>query len=161
MQTHAKQERIIEAVRQGLEGDAAVEFVCRGGFAMNTSAIARHLRHMGGRGRIQHYLKRGLSNAEILQACHPEAVPPEKPPAPPQQAELFHIPPPVPDADPEATGDAPLYETAKLTLRLPSDLYEAIRLAARAENKTQSQLVTDILTSVLSRMPEPSDHISS
>jgi len=155
MQTHAKQERIIEAVRLGLEGDAAVEFVCRSGHAMNTAAIVRHLRHMGGRGRIQQSVRQGLSNVEILQACYPEADLADIPQTAPKQEELF-TPSPAP-ADTEAipAEDMPLYETAKLTLRLPSDLYEAVRLAARAENKTQSQLITDILTSALSRMPEP------
>ena len=41
--SHAKQERIIEAVRQDLEGDAAVEFVRQNGFAMSSAGVARHL----------------------------------------------------------------------------------------------------------------------
>jgi hypothetical protein len=155
MQATAKQERIIEAVRQGLQGDAAVEFVCRNGYAMNTAAIARHLRSMGGRGRIQELVGQGFSNLEILKTCFPNLDIDSIPFAPPRQEELFADSAPVAEDADSDTEDAPLYETAKLTLRVPSDLYEAIRFAARAENKTQGQLIVDILASALSRMPEP------
>ena len=153
MQTRAKQERIIEAVRQGLEGDASVEFVCRSGYAVNTSAIARHLRAMGGRGHILELIRQGKSNPEILRICLPDAPEEEAPPAPPRQEELFVQ---SPDAGEAATpGDQPLYETTKVTIRLPSDLFEAIRLAARAEGKSQNQIIIEVLTSALSRMPSP------
>ena len=153
MQTRAKQECIIEAVRQGLEGDGAVEFVCRSGYAMNTSAIVRRLRAMGGRGHILELIRQGKSNPEILRICLPDTPEEEAPPAPPRQEELFVQPP---DADRAATpDDQPLYETTKVTIRLPSDLFEAIRLAARAEGKSQNQIIVEVLTSGLSRMPSP------
>ncbi len=72
MQTREKQERIIEAVRLGLEGDAAVEFLCSSGFAMTSPAIARNLRMLGGRQAIQTLLSQGLSNFEVLQKTMPE-----------------------------------------------------------------------------------------
>ena len=158
MQARAKDERVIEAVRQGLEGDAAVEFVCQSGYALNTSAIARHLRAMGGRGRIQRLIGDGKSNQEILQVCFPNDEIEGIPPTPPKQEELFVEPMAPPRIETTEREDAPLYETTKLSLRIPSDLYEAIRLAARAENKTQSQLIIDLLTAALSHMPEPPKH---
>jgi hypothetical protein len=153
MQTLAKQERIIEAVRHGLEGDAAVEFVCRSGYAMNTSTIVRHLRAMGGRGRILDLIHQRKSNSQILHICVPEAAAEEFPPALPQQEELFVQPHDA--AEPLLPDDQPLYETTKVTVRLPSDLFEAIRLAARAEGKSLNQLIVDVLTSALSHMPPP------
>jgi hypothetical protein len=152
----AKQERVIEAVRRGLEGDAAVEFICQSGYAMNTAAIARHLRNMGGRGHIRQLIRQGLSNAEILRACFPGESLEGIPPAEPRQEELFDDEPPFPVRLPAESDDVPLYETVKISLRVPADLYEAIRLAAKAENKTQSRLIIEILTAALARMPEPS-----
>ena len=72
-QTNAKLERVVEAVRQGLEGDAAIEFIHQSGFAMTPAGIARHLRRMGGRGRIQELIDEGLTNVKILRTCLPEA----------------------------------------------------------------------------------------
>ena len=151
MQTRARQESIIEAVRQGLEGDAAVEFVCRSGYAINTAAIARHLRAMGGRGHILELIRNRKTNSEILHLCLGDAPVEEAAPASPKQEDLFPQPH-VSDSTPLPDG-RPLYETTKVSLRLPSDLFEAIRLAARAEGKSQNQLVVDVLTSALSRMP--------
>jgi len=157
MQMRAKQERVIEAVRQGLEGDAAVEFVCRCGYAMSTPAIARMVRLMGGRLRIQQMIDDGKSNIEVLQACFPGELL-GLPPRPPSQQDLF-APTPGQDAPDGFAGEEgfPLYDTAKLTLRIPTDLYEALRIAARFEKKTQNQLITEILTSALSRMPVMDD----
>ena len=158
MQTRAKQERIIETVRQGLEGDAAVEFLHASGYGATPVAIARHLRALGGRGHIQRLLAEGLGNEDILDMCLASESAAPRPTTPPRQADLF------PDQHPVfsmSSGDAgvddemPLYETAKMTLHLPSDLYGAIRMAARAEHKTRNDLVVEILTSALSRMPEP------
>jgi len=154
MPIRVKQERIIEAVRRGLEGDRAVEFVCRSGYAMNTAAIARHLRSMGGRGRIQNLIELGKSNLEILQECFPAEEIQKLPLLIPTQGELFgdriSTPAPVPMM---ANNHLPLYETARLTLRVPADLYEALQIAAHAENKTQNQLIVDILTTTLSQLP--------
>lgn len=148
-QIRAKQERVIEAVRQGLEGDAAVEFIHQSGFAMTTAGIARHLRSMGGRAHVQDLIHQGLSNIEILAKCFPEDSPEGFPPEQPSQGELFedaHDPLPF-------SIEGPLYDTRKLSIRVPSDLYEAIRLAARGEGKSQNELIVEILTSALSRMP--------
>lgn len=152
-QARAKQERIIEAVRRGLEGDAAIEFVCQSGYAMNTASIARHLRSLGGRGHIEQLISEGKSNIEILQLCFPEEDIVRLPAAPPTQFELFEeeARPMTPLGEPE---DSPLYETVKLTVHLPADLYEALRMAARAENRTRNEIIVDILTSALSQMPE-------
>ena len=46
-QAQKKHERIVEAVRLGLDGEAAVDFVRQSGFALTTTGIARHLRKMG------------------------------------------------------------------------------------------------------------------
>jgi len=151
MQTRQKQERIIEAVRLGLEGDAAVEFLCRNGYATTSASIARHLRQLGGRKTVEKLIEEGKSNAEVLQAAFPGESPAVVPHKPPRQRELFDAPPAAP---PRLLGaDVPLYETTKLTLRLPRDVYEAVRVAAKAENKPQNQLIVDILTAALSRMP--------
>lgn len=148
-QIRAKQERVIEAVRQGFEGDAAVEFIHQSGFAMTPAGIARHLRSMGGRAQVQDFVHQGLTNVEILAKCFPEDAPEDLPPEQPSQGELFE------DAsDPLPFSiDGPLYDTRKLSIRVPSDLYEAIRLAARGEGKSQNELIVEILTSALSRMP--------
>lgn len=156
MHTTAKQECIIEAVRRGFEGDAAVEFVCREGYAMNSAAIVRYLRSMGGRGHIHDLIKQGRTNLEILHLCFPETPLDHVAAHPPEQEELFEDKSPPLDVELADDEHAALYETTKLSIRIPSDLFEAIRLAARAENKTQTQLVVDILTSALSRMPAPS-----
>ena len=151
--THAKQERIIEAVRQDLEGDAAVEFIRQSGFAMNSAGIARHLHRMGGRGNIVGLISQGKTNAEILEVCFPGEDMTEFHGVPPSQAELFKAseaaPPPVvgpPDA---------LFETRKMSIKVPADLYEAIRFASKAEHVSQNDLIVEILTSALSRMPRP------
>ena len=71
-QTRAKQERIIEAVRQHLEGDAAVEFVRQSGYAMSIAGVARHLRLMGGRHRVEELIAAGNANVEILAETFPD-----------------------------------------------------------------------------------------
>jgi len=142
-----KRERVIEAVRHGLEGEAAVEFIRESGYAMTTAGIARHLRVMGGRKRVQDLILEGRTNAEILRSCSPdeaEALAAHTP----QQEELFEASP-----DPARRTADDDFESTKITLRIPSDLYEAIRLAARAEGKSRSELITEILTAALSRMP--------
>ena len=151
MQTRHKQERIVEAVRLGLEGDAAIEFLCHSGYAMTSPAIARHLRVLGGRKAIENFIKQGKSNAEVLREVLPDASATDIPHQPPTQRELFES---ADAAPPLALAPhVPLYETTKLTIRLPRDVYEAVRIAAKAENKTQNQLIVDILTAALSRMP--------
>ena len=124
---------------------------------MTSAGIARHLRVMGGRGALVELIEGGKSNGEVLAAClhedphdalHLESA---------SQGELF------------AEGDAPvpaaplpfpredLFDTTKITLRIPTDLYTALRLAARGEGTTQAQLIIDLLTSALSRMPNLPD----
>lgn len=153
-QLRAKQERVIEAVRRGLDGEAALGFIRESGYAMTASGIARHLRGMGGRGKLQGLVDAGLSNADILLQCFPDADLSALPQEPPSQGELFGFDRNsvrLVDLD---TPDSPVYDTTKISLRLPNDLCEAIRLAARAEGMTQSQLITEILTTALSRAPE-------
>ena len=151
--THAKQERIVEAVRLGLEGDAAVEFVRESGFAMTSAGIARHLRGMGGRGHVQELIDNDLSNIEILQHCFPEEDMGHLHEAPPSQPDLFDNDEHAHAVPPPDLASAGMFETRKIALRLPSDLYEAIRLAARAEGTSKNQLIVDILTSALAQMP--------
>ncbi|HEO70900.1 MAG TPA: hypothetical protein ENN80_06510 [Candidatus Hydrogenedentes bacterium] len=153
-QLRAKRERVIEAVRHGLEGDAALEFIHQNGYALTQSGLARHLRTMGGRGRVQELIAVGKSNVEILQECFPEDDLSELRATPPSQQELFDEDEVVNSMTPFPGTNAPLYATAKLTIRVPAELYEAVRIASRAEGKTQNQLIVDILTWALSRMPE-------
>lgn len=155
-QAIAKKERVIEAVRQGLEGDAAVEFIQQNGHAITSTGIARHLRQLGGRARVQELIEEGKTNLEIIEISHSEADLESFRREPPSQGELFHreeMPAPPSNMGSLYKEDLPLYETVKMTLRLPSDLHEAIRLAAKVENKTQNDLIVEILTTTLSRMP--------
>ena len=153
-QTRAKQERIIEAVRRGLEGDSATEFVHRCGYAMTLSGIARHLRSMGGRGKTLERIKEGKSNIEILRECFPDEDLSYLPSEEPAQGDLF------PSEQfgagvPHDPGRMPAFETTKFTIKMPTDLYEAVSLAAKAEGKKRNQLIVEILTHALSRTPEP------
>ncbi|HNV21020.1 MAG TPA: hypothetical protein PKM22_05195 [Candidatus Hydrogenedentes bacterium] len=152
--THAKQERIIEAVRRNLEGDAAVEFIRESGFAMTSAGIARHLRSMGGRGHVQELIESDLSNIEILQHCFPEEDLSHLHEAPPSQPELFDTSEHTAAVPPPDLATPSMFDTRKIALRLPSDLYEAIQLAAHAENTSKNQLIVDILTSALAQMPK-------
>ena len=152
----AKKERVIEAVRRGLEGDAAVEFIQQSGHAIALTGIARHLRQWGGRARVQELIEEGKTNLEIIELFHPEADLEPLRREPPNQGELFRqeeVPAPPSNVESPYNEDLPLYETVKMTLRLPSDLHEAIRIAAKAENKSQNDLVVEIVTAALSRMP--------
>jgi hypothetical protein len=153
-QTHSKQERIIEAVRHGLEGMAAVEFVQKSGYQMTTAGIARNLRVVGGRGHILKLINEGKSNLEIMQLCFPDADLSHLRPEPPTQGELF-IPPAPRAGSLVRMREKPTYETRKMAIKVPADLYEAIRLASKAEGKSQNDLIVDVLTTALSRMPEP------
>lgn len=155
MHAHSKQERIIEAVRHGLEGIAAVEFVQNSGYAMTTAGIARNLRMLGGRGRIQTLINEGMTNIEVLQTCFPDADLSHLRPEPPTQGELF-----AGQGEPRAGSFVPLredtpYETRKMAIKVPADLYEAIRLAAKAEGMSQNDLIVEVLTNALSRLPGP------
>ena len=150
-QVRSKQERVLEAVRRGLEGDAALEFVHESGFAMKAPGFARHVGALGGRERIEELIAQGLSNVDILRARFPDDAFDIAEATPPEQRDLFGK-----DAAPvrlETLDDAPLYETTKLTISLPSDVYEAIRLAAKAEKKSRNALIAELLTASLSRMP--------
>ncbi len=158
-QIRTKQERIIEAVRQGLEGEAAVEFIHGCGYAMTVAGIARHLRAMGGRGRILERINEGWSNLEILEECFPGDDLSELPADLPTQGELFSVDGAAPHTLTPIRTELPPFETTKVTLRMPTDLYEAVGLAARAEGRKRNDLIVDILTSALSRLPvPPSDH---
>jgi hypothetical protein len=149
----AKQERIIEAVRLGLEGDAAVEFVHGNGFKINGPAIARHLKTLGGRGRILELIEQGHSNTGILSICfpHDEEVA-ALPPVPPNQTDFFEEAVPA-SLLPFRHVVPSQFETKKMTLVLPSEVYEALKAASRAEGKSRNDLIVEILTSALSRLP--------
>lgn len=150
-QARLKQERIIEAVRLGLEGPAAVEFLHQAGYATTPAGIAKHLRAMGGRGRIQSLIDEGRDNVAILAVCFPDALldPAAFPSAEPDQAEMFSDMGFATAGGGEDDG----FDSVKMTLRLPADLHEAVKLAARAERKKQNDLIVEILTAYLSRRP--------
>ena len=159
-QALAKQERIIEAVRHGLEGNVAVEFIRMNGYAMTVAGVARHLRMMGGRGRVQELIQAGMSNIEILETCFPRADLSElKAEQPPTQGELFAEQQFSHQSARFRPSKALPFETTKITLKIPTDLHTAIRLAAEAEHTTQNQLIVKILTSALAQMPKPEEHI--
>lgn len=156
-QLHAKQERIIEAVRHGLEGLAALEFIQKSGYAMTQAGIARSLRAMGGRGRIQALINEGRTNVEIMETCFPDADLSHLRAEPPSQQELFGgAGPSLPTRSPGLRPDN-IYEFRKMAIKVPADLYEAIRLASKAEGKSQNDLIVEVLTSALSRVPLPHD----
>ena len=149
----AKQERVIEAVRHGLEGDAALAFVHESGFKLNTAGITRHLRDMGGRGRVLGLIHEGKSNHEILAELFPNDDDVAALPVPaPNQTDFFDNAPPSPVVQFGRVIPAQ-FETTKMTLVLPNDVSEALRAASRAEGKSRNDLVVEILTSALSRMP--------
>lgn len=152
-QAHQKQERVIEAVRQGLEGESAVDFIRQSGFALNLAGVARHLRKLGGRGQIVEYIGQGLSNWEILQTAYPGEQFDHIAVLPPSQGDLFSDKPAAPKVPESLLHHQDLFESTKITLKIPNDLHEALRLAARAEKTTQSQLIVDILTTALSQVP--------
>ncbi len=155
-QTRMKQERIIEAVRHGLEGEAAVEFIHASGYAMNVQAMLRHLQSMGGRRRVQDLISMGRTNAEILAICFPGAEVPATG-VPPSQGVLFGHEEQGEPASEYGLISAPLFETTKLTVSMPSDLYEALSFAAKAEGKRRNDLIVEILTVAMSRMPASRD----
>jgi len=152
-QAHAKMEWVVEAVRHGLEGDAAVAFIHRHGYAMTVAGIARHLRQMGGRGSLQDLINHGKTNREVLQILLPDEDLGDLPDDLPSQGDLFAEARP-PDVDPALL---PTYDTRKLTVKLPEDVYEALRFAAKAEQKSQNDLIVEILTRALSQMPVDAD----
>ena len=153
MHTRQKQERVIEAVRRGLEGEAAVAFVRQSGFLVTPLGLVRHLRALGGRAHILELIHEGRSNVEILELQFPAERLARLQPPPQEQADLFgsvdlsHEPVSLPNLLP---GD---FDTTRLTLRVPNDLYHALGIAARVEGVNRNQLIVDILTSALSRTP--------
>lgn len=151
-QSHLKQERIIEAVRQGLEGDATLEFLHQSGYAMTAAGVARHLKKLGGRGRVEQLVQEGHTNVEILEACLPDEDLSEVRRLLPEAGDLFGA-----SAHVVRVEDSPVYATAKLTIQIPADLYEALRAAAHAERKSQNRLITELLTRSLSRLPSPDE----
>lgn len=156
-QIRAKQERVIEAVRQGLEGLAAVEFIQQNGYAMTSAGIVKHLRSMGGRGHVLDLIQAGKTNFEILQGCFPEDDLSHMKPVPPSQEELFGQHGGGHSIHRLMPHQENLYEMRKMAIKVPADLYEAIRLASKAEGKSQNDLIVDVLTSALSRVPLHAD----
>jgi hypothetical protein len=153
-QVRAKQERVIEAVRRGLEGEAALEFVHQSGYALNGAAMVRYIRQMGGRGVLSTHIEEGKSNLDILHALFPEEDLQPLAPEAPNQIELFEPPGPAKPYLPFMPKHPELFETTKLTLHLPNDLYQALKVAARIEDKKKNDLIVEILTSALSQLPQ-------
>lgn len=149
----AKQERIIEAVRRGLEGDAAVVFLHESGYAMTPAGVARHLRQLGGRGAVAEAIGAGKTNREILMERFPDT--PEEALAelpPPSQGELFAgelAGPRIAEFGAGRSG----FESTRISLRIPADVHEALRIAAKVEQKTQAELITEILSRYLGQHP--------
>ncbi|MFO7775483.1 MAG: hypothetical protein R6W89_06755 [Candidatus Hydrogenedentota bacterium] len=150
-----KQERIIEGVRRDLEGDQAIDFVRQSGYAIASAGFTRLLNQLGGREHVRERVQEGKSNLEILAECFPDADLSGLPLPEPVQEELFVDLTANKGTDWPPPGNGPLYDTVKLTLNLPSDVYEALRLAARGEHKSQNQLIVEILTTALSQMRPP------
>ncbi|MBI1321501.1 MAG: hypothetical protein GC168_21490 [Candidatus Hydrogenedens sp.] len=147
-----KQERVVEAVRLGLEGDEALSFIHQSGFALTGAGVARHLKALGGRGKVLAAIAEGLTNREILERVFPGDDLDEVPVHEPEQPELFKAEKRDDEdglADPPGGG----FEHTKLTLTLPTDLYQAISLAARAEKKSRADLIIEVLTAQLSLLP--------
>ncbi len=146
-----KQERVVEAVRRNLHGEAALEFIRQSGFALSGPGFARHLRTLGGIGHLMELIAAGHSNVAILALCGVAGEDGIEQ-APPNQSELFSMQD-FPTVERGVFPPSGGFETTKLSLRIPTDLYEAIGLAARGEGTTRAQLIIDILTHALSRMP--------
>ncbi len=149
----AKQERIIEAVRMGLEGDAALDFVREGGYALTPNGMMRYLRQMGGRGEIAARIKAGKTNLEILQELYPEEEVHLSLLQRPSQGELFDESS-APSTSPFLHSSPQLFESTKMTVYLPNELYEALRLYSHAQGKSRNDAVIDLMTAALSRLPD-------
>ncbi len=153
IQARQKQERIIEAVRRGLEGEAAIAFMRQSGFLTTPIGLVRQLRSLGGRARILEQIHEGKSNVDILELQFPAERLARLRPATQEQADLFgavdlsHEPVTLPNLLP---GD---FDTTRLMLRVPNDLYHALGIAARVEGVNRNQLIVDILSTALSRTP--------
>ena len=156
-QQRAKQERVIEAVRHGLEGEATVDFVRQSGFAITRAGIARHLSALGGIVKVQEAIAAGQSNLDILQAAYPETSLDELKSQTPDQGELFINSSAPQNPTPYTPIQRQAFETRKLTLTIPSDLHETLKLAAKGEGKTRNDLITEILTQALAHMPRQSN----
>jgi len=154
-QVKAKQERIVEALRLGLDGERAVGFVRENGYAMTTRGMNRHLGALGGSEQVLRLIGEGFSNDQVLQRCLPEDEELQAKVIPPNQPALFEEEEPEPTTVPLRKPRSIAFEHTKLTLNMPNDLYAAIKMAAYAEGKTRTQLVVDILTHTLSRLPGP------
>lgn len=152
--TLAKQERVIESVRLGLLNEEAVEFVHTCGYAITRKSVDRYIQAMGGLERVQALIEEGNSNIDILEICFPSSNTTElKAHTPTMSEHLVTGSSPIePLLRPD---DIPLYDTAKVTIHLPADVYEAIRLASHAEGKSQQQVIVEMLTFALSQLPRP------
>ena len=139
-QTDGKRERMVEAVRLGFEGDAAVAFIHTSGHVVTSAGIARHLRALGGRGEVLKQIKAGKSNEEILAGVTPSG-------------DRSKVSAPSAQPRPAPTEDE-LFPTRKITLRISTDLYEAIRVASRVTGLSQQQVIVDTLTRGLSQIPD-------
>lgn len=149
--TRQRQERVLDCVRQQLDGAAALAFLRQHGLRVSEPVLDRLVRSLGGHDRLLEQMEAGLSNAEILAQCAALEDDTNKD-GPDRQSELFSMqdfPTLERGVFPGLTG----LETTKMTLRVPTDLYEALGFAARGEGTTRTQLVIDLLTHALSRMP--------
>lgn len=147
---------MLETIRLGLAHEAAVDFVHASGYAITEKGVARCVQALGGLERVQTLIAEGKSNLEILETCIPAANTAElKAHMSTLPEHLSRVPSPIePLVRPD---DTPLYDTVKLTLHLPADVFEAVKLAAHAEKKTQQEMIVKLLASALSRLPRPED----
>lgn len=152
-QSTVKRERIIEAVRKGLSGDAIVDFVHQSGHALSMTGFERHLAKMGGLDQVKTYVDSGLSNVEILTTCFPELVLEDLEKVIVSVTPFRSISPALRHG--AARAELPEFATTKMTITVPTELYEALRAAAQAEVTSQNQLIVDLLTAELSRMSAP------
>jgi len=154
-QSKAKLECLLQALREGCRGSHAAAYVRRSGFALTAPGVEQRLRQLGGEAAVYARIAAGWSNAEIVEEAFPGENLEWMKGLPPKQGELF-------EALPSAANTAALwpaakaapFESTRITLRVPSDLYEAICIAARVEQTSRTQLIVDLLTSALSRIPE-------
>ena len=151
-QTFEKLDRILETVRRQLEGDDAVAFVHESGHRITPQGMVRFFRSVGGRSAVAKRIQEGMSNVEILYDVFPSFAGKRPPLAAPVQQDLVDL-----SGEPlyaAGYGDED-FESTRLTIRLPNDVYRALGMAAKMEGVPRNQLIVDLLTGALGRMSPP------
>ena len=155
-QIRRKQERCIEAVRQRLENEDALAFIHECGFAMTESEMLRHRQSFGGREVILLRIGENKSNVKILSSHFQKEDFSDRNIEVSHQDDLFAKNPTATGTIPFAKDSTEEFETTKITLGIPSDLYQALRMASKAEGKNKTQLIVEILAVAMSRLPKQS-----